>query len=117
MIADMTSEQTRSGSRDSKALGEDFLSLTRFPGGPERIMMMTFVQPPQNNVLPGQEVPDGVLVGQAQAGDQQAFELLVSRYHRPLVNYIRVLLKDDDQAYDVLQSMCTSSSISLCRCR
>ena len=75
--------------------------------------MMTYVQPPQNNVLPGQEVPDGVLVGQAQAGDQQAFELLVSRYQRPLVGYIRVLLKDDDLTYDVLQHVYLQFYLSL----
>jgi RNA polymerase sigma factor (sigma-70 family) len=51
----------------------------------------------------GQGVPDGVLVEQALAGDQCAFELLVSRYHRPLVSYINGLIKDGEQVYDVLQ--------------
>jgi len=60
-----------------------------------------------------QGVPDGVLVGQAQAGDQRAFELLVSRYHCPLVSYIRVFLKDDDQAYDVLQHVYLQLYVSL----
>src|SRR5260370_33265865 len=50
-----------------------------------------------------QGVPDGVLVGQAQAGDQRAFEFLVSRYHRPLASYILGFLKDGEQVYDVLQ--------------
>ncbi len=61
----------------------------------------------------GQEVPDGVLVGQAQAGDQRAFELLVSRYHHPLESYIRVFLKDGDQAYDVLQQVYLQLYVSL----
>ena len=60
-----------------------------------------------------QGVPDGVLVGQARAGDQRAFELLVNRYHCPLVSYIRGFLKDDDQAYDVLQHVLFQLYVSL----
>jgi RNA polymerase sigma factor (sigma-70 family) len=66
-----------------------------------------------NIPLQGQEVPDGILVGQAQAGDQRAFELLVSRYHRPLVSYIRVFLKDGDQVSDVLQHVFLQLYVSL----
>jgi RNA polymerase sigma factor (sigma-70 family) len=72
-------------------------------GGLERKKKMLYAQPRQDSVLQGQDIPDGILVGQAQAGDQRAFELLVSRYHCPLVSYIRGFLKDDDQACDVLQ--------------
>ena len=60
-------------------------------------------QPRKDSILLGQGVPDGVLVGQALAGDQCAFERLVSRYRQPLVNYIRGLLRDHEQSYDVLQ--------------
>ena len=60
-------------------------------------------QPRQYHILQGQGVPDGVLVGQALAGDQRAFELLVSRYHRPLVSCIQGFLKDNEQVNDVLQ--------------
>jgi RNA polymerase sigma factor (sigma-70 family) len=74
---------------------------------------MSYTQPRQYNVLQGQGVPDGILVGQAQAGDQRAFELLVSRYHRPLVSYIRVFLKDDEQVYDVLQEVYLQLYLSL----
>jgi RNA polymerase sigma factor (sigma-70 family) len=81
--------------------------------GPERKKKMSYAQPRQYSVLQGQEVPDGVLVGQAQAGDQHAFELLVSRYHCPLVSYIRVLLKDGDQASDVLQHVYLQLYVSL----
>jgi RNA polymerase sigma factor (sigma-70 family) len=68
-------------------------------------MMSTMLdaQPRKYSILQGQAVPDGILVGQALAGDQRAFELLVSRYHRPLVSYIRGFLKDDEQVSDVLQ--------------
>jgi len=66
-----------------------------------------------NIPMQGQEVPDGVLVGQAQAGDQRAFELLVSQYHRRLVSYIRVFLKDDEEVYDVLQHVYLQLYLSL----
>ncbi len=49
------------------------------------------------------EPTDGMLLRQSLAGDEDAFEALVSRYRTPLLNAIRRLLKDDDQAYDVLQ--------------
>jgi RNA polymerase sigma factor (sigma-70 family) len=74
---------------------------------------MSYAQPRQHSVLQGQEVPDGVLVGQAQAGDQRAFDLLVSRYHCPLVSYIRVFLKDGDQVSDVLQHVYLQLYVSL----
>lgn len=58
---------------------------------------MADAQPQRSSLLPAQVVPDSVLVRQARAGDQQAFELLVSRYHGPLTSYIRSLLNDGDQ--------------------
>ena len=74
---------------------------------------MRYAQPRKYSILQGQGVPDGVLVGQALAGDQLAFELLVSRYHRPLVSYIRGFLKDDEQANDVLQHVFLQLYLSL----
>ncbi len=74
---------------------------------------MSYAQPRQYSVLQGQGVPDGVLVGQAQAGDQRAFEFLVSRYHCPLVRYIRGLLKDGELVSDVLQHVFFQLYISL----
>src|SRR5216683_1073525 len=82
-------------------------------GGPERKKKMSYAQPRQYSALQGQGVPDGVLVGQAQAGDQRAFEFLVSRYHRPLANYIRGFLKDGEQVYDVLQQVYLQLYVSL----
>ena len=72
---------------------------------------MSYAQPRQYSVLQG--VPDGVLVGQAQAGNQRAFELLVSRYHYSLVSYIRVFLKDSEQVSDVLQQVYLQLYVSL----
>jgi RNA polymerase sigma factor (sigma-70 family) len=74
---------------------------------------MSYAQPRQFSVLQGQEVPDGVLVEQALAGDQCAFELLVSRYHGPLERYIRGFLKDGDEVYDVLQHVFLQLYVSL----
>src|SRR2546421_2895308 len=74
---------------------------------------MLYVQPQQDNIFQGQGVPDGALVGQALAGDQRAFELLVSRYHRPLVGHIRGFLKDDEQVNDVLQHVFLQLYVSL----
>ncbi len=74
---------------------------------------MPYAQPRQYSVLQGQEVPDGVLVGQAQAGDQRAFEILVRRYHCPLVSYIRGFLKDSEEVSDVLQHVFFQLHVSL----
>ena len=74
---------------------------------------MIDAQPRQYSTLQGQGVPDGVLVGQAQAGDQCAFECLVRRYHCPLVSYIRGFLKDSEEVSDVLQHVFLQLSVSL----
>jgi RNA polymerase sigma factor (sigma-70 family) len=62
---------------------------------------MRYVQ--QRYAPPVAKIPDSVLVEQARAGDEHAFEALVGRYHDPLLRYIRRFLNDDEQAYDVLQ--------------
>jgi RNA polymerase sigma-70 factor, ECF subfamily len=74
---------------------------------------MSYTQPRKSSVLPGPGVPDGVLVGQAQAGDQRAFELLVNRYHRTLASYIQVFLKDGEQTADALQQVYLQLHLSL----
>ena len=74
---------------------------------------MSYTQTRHDSVPEGQGVPDGVLVEQALAGDQCAFELLVRRYHRPLVSYIHGLIKDGEQVYDVLQHVFLKLYISL----
>src|SRR6266699_239090 len=52
---------------------------------------------------PQPELTDGVLVQQSLAGDQDAFEMLVRRYHVPLFNFICHCLGDYDLACDVSQ--------------
>jgi RNA polymerase sigma factor (sigma-70 family) len=74
---------------------------------------MANTQPRTSNLLAGQEVPDSVLVGQAQPGDQRAFEALFNRYHRQLASYIRSFLKDGDQIADVLQQVYIQLYLSL----
>jgi len=74
---------------------------------------MLSTQPHQGSTVQGQGAPDGILVGQALAGDQRAFELLVSRYRQPLVSCIRGFLKDDEQVNDVLQHVFLQLYLSL----
>ena len=72
-----------------------------------------YAQPQQYSILRGQGVRDGVLIGQALAGDQRAFELLVSRYHPLLMRWIQGFLKDDELANDVLQHVFLQLYLSL----
>jgi DNA-directed RNA polymerase specialized sigma24 family protein len=74
---------------------------------------MPYAQSRQYSILQEQRDPDGVLVEQALAGDQYAFETLVNRYHHQLVSYIRGFLKDNDQIYDVLQHVYLQLYLSL----
>jgi RNA polymerase sigma factor (sigma-70 family) len=67
----------------------------------------------QYDIHQGYRVPDGVLIEQALKGDQWAFENLVHRYRRPLLIIIRGILKDSDQAYDVLQHVFFKLYLSL----
>jgi RNA polymerase sigma factor (sigma-70 family) len=64
---------------------------------------MSYKQQERQSISQGTEPSDGTLLRQSLAGDQDAFEALVSRYRTPLLNAIRRILKDDEQAYDVLQ--------------
>jgi RNA polymerase sigma-70 factor (ECF subfamily) len=54
-----------------------------------------------------------MLVQKALAGDQQAFEQLVRRYHVPLFNFICHCLGDYDQACDVSQQVFLQLYISM----
>jgi RNA polymerase sigma factor (sigma-70 family) len=74
---------------------------------------MLHAQPQQNSIRHRNEVPDGLLVGQALAGDQGAFECLVTRYQQPLVHLIRGFLNDHDQSYDILQQVYLQLYLSL----
>ncbi len=62
---------------------------------------------------PYQDMMDGVLVQQAIAGDQEAFEQLVERYRMPLFRLIRQLLGNDYQASDLLQQVFLQLYVSL----
>jgi RNA polymerase sigma factor (sigma-70 family) len=74
---------------------------------------MPYAQQQQESVLRGPGVPDGVLIGQALAGDQSAFACLLNRYRHPLASYIGSILKDRDQVYDVLQHVFIQLYVSL----
>src|SRR5690349_11395730 len=62
---------------------------------------------------PSPEISDGVLVKQTLAGDQRAFEMLVSRYNVPLFNFICHCLGDYDLACDVAQQVFLQLYISM----
>jgi RNA polymerase sigma factor (sigma-70 family) len=49
------------------------------------------------------DTPDSILVKEIAAGDQEAFEILVRRYHAPLFNFIRRCIKDYELTRDILQ--------------
>lgn len=51
------------------------------------------------------EVTDSILITQARAGNQRAFETLVQRYQVMLFKYIIRMIGDYDQARDVLQQV------------
>src|SRR5436853_1235934 len=59
------------------------------------------------------DISDGILAQQTLAGDQQAFEALMKRYHAPLYNFICRFLNDYDQACDILQQVFLQLYISL----
>jgi len=74
---------------------------------------MRYMQQSQPGTTPGPEVPDGVLVGQALAGDELAFATLVDRYQDLLRGYIRSMLNDGEQSSDVLQQVLLQLYLSL----
>ena len=59
------------------------------------------------------EITDGMLVQKTLAGDEQAFEMLVRRYHVPLFNFICHCLGDYDQACDISQQVFLQLYISM----
>ena len=59
------------------------------------------------------ERTDGVLVGQALAGDERAFETLVHRYDASLFACVYRYMRDYDQTCDVLQDVWLQLSRSL----
>ena len=59
------------------------------------------------------ETPDSVLVQQALAGHQEAFEALVSRYRQLLLGLIYSYVGDYHEAHDVLQQVWLQLYLSL----
>jgi RNA polymerase sigma-70 factor (ECF subfamily) len=56
---------------------------------------------------------DQMLMEQALAGDQAAFEVLMNKYERPLRGYMRRILKDQELIADVLQHVFFQFYVSL----
>ena len=66
---------------------------------------MSLIQTDKRTEVQLLENSDGVLVQQALAGNQGAFEVLVQRYSVPLFNFICQTLGEYDLACDVLQEV------------
>jgi RNA polymerase sigma-70 factor (ECF subfamily) len=62
-------------------------------------------------------MPDSVLAQHYLAGDQQAFEVLVKRYSRPLFTFICRFLGEYDAASDILQQVMLQLYLSLPKLR
>ncbi|HVB75859.1 MAG TPA: sigma-70 family RNA polymerase sigma factor [Ktedonobacteraceae bacterium] len=56
---------------------------------------------------------DGLLVQQSLAGDREAFEILVHRYHDVLFHLVYSLLRDYHETYDILQDVFLQLYLSL----
>jgi RNA polymerase sigma factor (sigma-70 family) len=63
------------------------------------------IQIQEETTIPSQELTDGALIENILAGDQQAFEILINRYHKPLFNFLCYFLHDYDLACDILQDV------------
>src|SRR5690348_6649165 len=74
---------------------------------------MSYRRQRKNSALSTTEPSDGILLRRSLTGDEDAFEALVSRYSSPLQRYIRRILKDDEQAYDILQFVFLRLYVSL----
>jgi len=75
--------------------------------------MMQVRERTKNSPKVSPEITDGMLVKQTLAGDQRAFEMLVSRYNVPLFNFICHCLGDYDLACDVAQQVFLQLYISM----
>ena len=74
---------------------------------------MSYEQQRKNSPLLATEPSDGILLRQSLTGDEDAFEALVSRHSSPLWWYIRRILKDEEQADDILQFVFLRLYVSL----
>ncbi len=59
------------------------------------------------------EMADGALIQLILAGEQSAFETLVSRYQRPLFNFLCHFLRNSEMASDILQDVFVKLYVSL----
>lgn len=63
----------------------------------------------------GDALSDAALASRAVDGDTQAFAAIVARYKAPLYRFIRRYVRDDADAYDLLQQTYVSAWLSLAR--
>ena len=65
-------------------------------------------------LLPVDDQPEATLIEQARAGDEAAFEELMWRYKRPVLNFVYRLLGNADDADDVAQEVFVRVYQNLC---
>ena len=58
---------------------------------------------------------DWTLVAQVQAGEASAFDAIMTRYKRPILNFVRRLLNDATEAEDVAQDVFVRAYTSMCK--
>ena len=63
----------------------------------------------------GDALSDAALASRAVDGDTQAFTAIVARYKAPLYRFIRRYVRDDADAYDLMQQTYVSAWLSLSR--
>jgi RNA polymerase sigma-70 factor (ECF subfamily) len=64
--------------------------------------------------LPVDDQPEATLIEQARAGDEAAFEELMRRYKRPVLNFIYRLVNDAGEADDIAQEVFVRVYQNLC---
>jgi RNA polymerase sigma-70 factor (ECF subfamily) len=77
----------------------------------EEIPML--IQTYEKTTTLSREMTDGVLIQLILVGEQSAFEMLVSRYQRPLFNFLCHFLHNSEMACDILQDVFVKLYVSL----
>ena len=70
----------------------------------ERIELSVPAGAPAPEALPDAAIPDADVVARVLTGDSALFELLMRRYNRLLFRLARGIVRDDDEARDVVQA-------------
>src|SRR4051794_10196023 len=84
---------------------KDLLSILSLYQSSTKEETMSIQTSQETTTILSQELTDGALIENILAGDQQAFEILVLRYQKPLFNFLCHFLHEYDLACDALQDV------------